>query len=185
MPASASLDRKGSRSPNSRTVAVTRYKERNLLERATYKFEAVFKAGNTYKIEPLGEISIHQGLRPDTAHGARQGDSDFEPRARPSWSTDWTARSSKSIRREWPRSLPETSSPHWKPSSGTLSTAWERATPKSKTPRAKAILKAEQADIVQTDKDAAERAAPPASDAGGPDGQQGNWKPGCSWRAFR
>src|SRR5215210_6299308 len=36
------------------TVAVTRYKEHNLLERATFKFEAVFKIGNDYKIAPLG-----------------------------------------------------------------------------------------------------------------------------------
>jgi hypothetical protein len=41
------------------TVAVTKYKERNLLERVTYKFEGVTKAN---VIEPLGEITIVQDL---------------------------------------------------------------------------------------------------------------------------
>ncbi len=44
------------------TVAVTRYKELNLLERATYKFEAVFKIGDHYKIAPLGEFTLVQDL---------------------------------------------------------------------------------------------------------------------------
>jgi hypothetical protein len=47
------------------TVAVTRYIEHNLLERATFKFEAVFKIGNDYKIEPLGEITILQDFTPE------------------------------------------------------------------------------------------------------------------------
>ena len=41
------------------TASVTRYKERNLLERATYKFEAVSSQG---KVEPLGEVTVTQSL---------------------------------------------------------------------------------------------------------------------------
>ena len=61
------------------TVAVTRYnKESNLLERATYKFEAVAKIGNEYQIKPLGEISIPK-LERRPAESARQWYTDIVP----------------------------------------------------------------------------------------------------------
>jgi hypothetical protein len=142
------------------TATVTRYKQANLLERATYKFEAVFKVGDP---QPLGEITIAQNLSFEQRRALVEGtlisdaitaDTVLEYR--------WNGKVVKID----PKKLFRISTSDVFASLtklGDFVHGLKRTSRERRTPRGRQIQKAERARIAQADKEASARATPPDS----------------------
>ena len=145
------------------TVAVTRYQQRNLLERATYKFEAVIKVGDEYKIAPLGEITLTQDLSPEQRRALVEGKLISDGKARVlEYRLD-----NRVIRIDTEKAPRIPSGDVFVASESRLADfihGLKKSTPEPKTAQGKQIQKDERAAIVNADKESKDRtAAKPAA----------------------
>jgi hypothetical protein len=135
----------------------------NLLERATYKFEAVSSQGKAWRIEPLGEVTVTQSLtqkqRTALVEGtlvSRPGEAVLEYRLKGEVVRIDTGKlvaiSSDDLFASLEKRL------------GGFVVGLEAETTEPKSPRAKEAAKAEQAAIIEADKKSAKRTAVPPVD---------------------